>query len=221
MRLFVARTLRLHSPAMYKPPVYAGDYHRLQQAHVNASVHPAQRLSTGAMGETGSNRVYPFHHSVAEQDEASLGNFLSVPLGRGYWHRHPCVYTFWVLWSVIVLFVFLILLFYNPFVALLILLICGFVPCGGNVVYDLSQRNSHTRDYWRRNDKDYQRRKIEYANWMALPPERLEDAIRLFRVTHNYVSFEAALAHFHLSERDYLELTRARGAHDTATDEGL
>lgn len=196
---------------MYKPPVYSGDYHRLQ--HPSLSGH-----SNRALLQPNKNAA-----EESNSDEASLRNFLNVPLGRNYWHRHPFVYTFWVLWSIFVFFVFLIVLFYNPFISLLILLICGFLPWGGNIAYDLSQRNSHARDYWLRNDKDYQRRKIEYANWLALPPQQLEDAIRLFRVTHNYVSFEAALAHFHLTEQDYLELTRNRSSIDiaAATDEGM
>lgn len=154
------------------------------------------------------------------QWEAVQNSWLCVPVGGHYRRRHPLLYTLSVVVSVLLSALFLLLLLVSPFFGLLMLFIL--IPVWSlNTASDLSQRDSVLRDFWLRNDRAYQQRKIAFKEFQRFPPEHLQDTLRLFQASHNYVSFETALAHFHLTEQDYNELMRPRAAASSAASKLL
>lgn len=145
------------------------------------------------------------------QWESVQNSWLCVPVGGHYRRRHPCLYTLSVLASIVLGAAFLLLVVLNPFFGLILLFVL--IPVWSlNTASDLSQRDSVLRDFWLRNDRAHQQRKIAFKEFSRFPPEHLQDTIRLFQASHNYVSFEIALAHFHLTEQDYNDLMRPRAA---------
>lgn len=154
------------------------------------------------------------------QWESVQNSWLCVPVGGHYRRRHPCLYTLSVAVSVLLTALFLLLLVVNPFFGLIALFVL--IPLWSlNTASDLSQRDSVLRDMWLRNDRAHHQHKIAYKEFSRFPPEHLQDTLRLFQASHNYVSFETALAHFHLTEQDYNDLMQPRAAAAAAASKVL